>query len=146
MPRCSNFKAVSSGFFWAGCGHWFSGNCSIKIFLFQIQITSPNNTQTTMDFLEHQEILGRLQRKHRKAQEEAAALRAQVAELKFTPPRPEFCSPPAKPAYGRRICVGSHCTRLDTGLSGGWQRRPRPRVGEGAAAPRSERSALCVVF
>jgi hypothetical protein len=52
---------------------------SIKVFLFQIQITSPNNTQTTMDLLEHQAILGRLQRKHRKAQEEAAALRAQVA-------------------------------------------------------------------
>jgi hypothetical protein len=48
---------------------------SIKIFLFQIQITSPNNTQTPMGLLEHQAILGRLQRKHRKAQEEAAALR-----------------------------------------------------------------------
>jgi hypothetical protein len=69
MPRFSNFKAASSGFFWAGCGQWFSGNFSIKIFLFQIQITSPNNTQTTMDLLEHQAILGRLQ------------LRAQVEEL-----------------------------------------------------------------
>ena len=38
-----------------------------------------------MDLLEHQAILGRLQRKHRKAQEEAAALRAQVEEFKSTP-------------------------------------------------------------
>ena len=73
-----------------------------------------------MDLLEHQAILGRLQRKHRKAQEEAAALRAQVEEFKSTPPRPDFCSPPPKPAYGRRICVGSCCTRLDAGFSGGW--------------------------
>ena len=50
----------------------------------------PNNTQTTMDLLEHQVVLGRLQRKHRKAQEEAAALRTQVAELKSTPPLPIF--------------------------------------------------------
>jgi hypothetical protein len=92
----------------------------IKIFLFQIQITSPNNTQTTMDLLEHQAILGRLQRKHRKAQDEATALRAQVEELKSTPPRPIFCSPPPKPAHGRRIFVGSHCTRLDAGVSAGW--------------------------
>jgi hypothetical protein len=93
---------------------------SIKNFLIQIQITSPNNTQTPMDLLEHQAILGRLQRKHRKAQEEAAALRAQVEEFKSTPPRPDFCSPPPKPAYGRRICVGSCCTRLDAGFSAGW--------------------------
>ena len=73
-----------------------------------------------MDLLEHQAILGRLQRKHRKAQKEAAMLRAQVEELKSTPPRPDFCSPPPKPAYGRRICVGSCCTRLDAGFSGGW--------------------------
>ena len=26
MPRFSNFKAASSGFFWAGCGQWISGN------------------------------------------------------------------------------------------------------------------------
>ena len=73
-----------------------------------------------MDLLEHQAILGRLQRKHRKAQEEAAALRAQVEEFKSTPPRPDFSSSPPKPAYGRRICVGSCCTRLDAGFSGGW--------------------------
>ena len=73
-----------------------------------------------MDLLEHQAILGRLQRKHRKAQEEAAALRAQVEEFKSTPPRPDFSSSPPKPAYGRRICVGSCCTRLDAGFSAGW--------------------------
>jgi hypothetical protein len=68
------------------CG--FPAIFSIKIFLFQIQITSPNNAQTTMGLLEHQPILGRLQRKHRKAQEEAAALRAQAGGriIKSTPP------------------------------------------------------------
>ena len=68
-----------------------------------------------MDLLEHQAILGRLQRKHRKAQEEAAALRAQVAEFQSTPPPSEFYSPPGKAAHGRRVFVGAESTCLATG-------------------------------